>query len=120
MFSTYAELDALELPFAEGLDIDSVVKDVSFPISSHFSFFIFTNIWQFQQKDVYIRPSWKSLDPFHNTIQQHPEECTFVWRKALQHLSFDTQNEFSKYTIEDINQHAFESKFFQAIHINFL
>ena len=31
----------------------------------------------------------------------------------MQHLSFDTQNEFSKYTIEDINQHAFESKFFQ-------
>ena len=57
MFATYAELDALELPFAEGLDIDSVVKDVSFPISSHFSFFIFTNICQFPQKDVYVRPS---------------------------------------------------------------
>ena len=57
MFATYAELDALELPFAEGLDIDSVVKDVSFPISSHFSFIIFTNICQFPQKDVYVRPS---------------------------------------------------------------
>ena len=66
--ATYAELDALVLPFDEDLDIEFVVKDFSFSIFSHFSFFIFINICKFPQQDVlYVRPSLKSFDTLSHT-----------------------------------------------------
>ena len=57
MVATYAELDALELPFVEALGTESAVKDGSLPMSSHFSFFIFAKTSQLPQKHVHICPS---------------------------------------------------------------